>query len=104
MKPFIVKYDYEDLFGFGTCIVFAEDMDGAIVAFKNHMFDSGNVEWKNHAYNQNNFRWVSRNVFGWNTYFNGPANVCLKIREINTTYGTIIPIQEYFDLDETDLK
>lgn len=96
--PFIIKYDYEDMYGFGACVIFAKDMDDAVEQFKQHMYKSNNKEFFDRtSYHNKDFRWVSKNVFGWNTYFNDAANVCIKVREINMNYGTVIAIQEHFE-------
>lgn len=99
-KPYIVKYDYDDMYGFGTIVIFAYDMDDAIQQLRRHMIEMKDTKWIDHTYNQNTFRWVSKNVYGWNTYFNDSANTCVKIREVDTTCGLIIPVQEHFEVAE----
>lgn len=95
--PFVIKYDYEDMYGFGSVIVFAVSMVDAIDKFVKYMESTDNSTWKDYTVNRNTFRWVSKNVFGWNIYFNKKADVCLKVRKIETKYGDIIPIQEHFE-------
>ena len=97
--PYIIKYDYEDMIGLGTCIVFAKDMDSAIEDFKQNMINRMNnpnfidrVSFKNST-----FRWVSKNIFGWNIYFNDSAIVRIKIREIDMKYGPFISINDNFE-------
>lgn len=97
MTPFVIKYDYEDMYGFGATIVFAEDIDSAVETFKQEMFNKKDSQWIERTYHHSTFRHVAKNIFGWHTYFNDPANVCVKVREVNTKYGTIIPIQEHFE-------
>lgn len=96
-KPYVIKYDYDDMYGFGTTIVFANDMDDAVNRFRHYMMDKRDSKWLEYTFNRADFRWVSKNVFGWNIFFNDSANVCLKVREICTQYGDIIPIQEHFE-------
>lgn len=95
--PFVIKYDYEDMYGFGAIIVFARSMVDAINKFAAHMSTTDNSTWKDYTVNRSTFRWVSKNIFGWNIYFNEKADVCLKVRQIETKYGDIIPIQEHFE-------
>lgn len=97
MTPFVVKYDYEDMYGFGATIVFADNIDDAVEKFKRDMFNKKDSKWLERVYRHATFRHISRNVFGWHTYFNDPANVCIKVREVNTKHGPIIPIQEHFE-------
>lgn len=97
IKTFIVKYDYEDCTGFGAVVVYAPSPDAAVIKFRNYMFDNKTERWMDHMYRRSNFRHVSCNIFGWHQYFNDDATVCLKVREIDTKYGDIIPIQESFE-------
>lgn len=106
MKTFVIKYGYVDMYGFGSVIIFADTMEEAINIFINHMHSTGGEKWFERTYNRNVFRYKTSNVFGWHVFFNDSENVCLKIREINTDHGEIIPIQEYFeeptDYDDED--
>lgn len=97
IKSFIIKYDYEDCTGFGAVIVHAPSPDGAVLAFRKYMFDNKNDRWIEHAYRRGDFRHINVNIFGWHQYFNNDATICLKVREIDTKYGDIIPIQESFE-------
>ena len=95
--PFVIKYDYEDMIGFGATIVFAESMEMAVDKFIYHMNETKNSNWLDYSHNRETFRWVSKNIFGWNIYFNQASDICLKVRQIETRYGDIIPIQEHFE-------
>lgn len=97
LKAFVIKYDYEDMYGFGSIIVFASDMECAVKSFCKYMYDKNDSKWLERTIHNNAFRWVSSNVFGWNTYFNLAANVCIKVREVSQQFGDIIPIQEHFE-------
>ena len=97
LKAFVIKYDYDDCTGFGAIIVHAYSIDEAISIFKKYMFEKKDDKWYEMTYRRSDFRYVSKNIFGWNQYFNDNATVCLKVREINTKCGDIIPIQEYFE-------
>lgn len=97
MIPFVVKYDYEDMYGFGATIIFAKDVEDAVKRFVRDMINRRDTKWLDHTYHRNKFRYVSTNTFGWNTFLNDSDNVCLKVREVDTKYGNIIPIQEHFD-------
>lgn len=105
MKPFIVKYDYEDMYGFGAKIVFAESPEDAVIKFQKHMINSKDSNFYGRTvYHNNEFRHICMNVFSWHTFINNKANICLKVREIDDRFGDVIPIQEYFEQIESDLR
>lgn len=97
MKAFIVKYDYEDLYGFGAKIVLATSPEDAVKKFQKQMIESKDSKFYERTYHNDKFRHICMNVFTWHTFINDAANVCLKVREIDDKFGDVIPIQEYFD-------
>ena len=99
MNPYIVKYDYENAEGIGVVIIYAKSIDDAMKKFRTRMFESGDSKWYEYVYHRSEFRHVATNVYGWNTCYNESANVCVKIREINSKHGEVIPIYEHFDHD-----
>lgn len=101
-KSYIIKYDYEDCTGFGAIIVHALSHDMAVIMFRKYMFEQKDERWYDHAYRRSDFRHVNTNIFGWHQYFNDDATICLKVREIDTKYGDIIPVQSYFEDSRID--
>lgn len=104
MDPYIVKYDYEAAFGIGTLILFADDEDDCVKKFRKYMFDKIDDKWLEYTYHRSEFRHVSMNVFGWHTYWNDSANVCIKVRKIDKRFGELIPIYEHFEHDARSIK
>ena len=99
MNAYVIKYDYEDADGIGIFILYANDIDDALMKFRKHMFDTNDSKWYERAYRKSEFRLVAKNIYGWHTFYNEPANVCIKIREINKKSGDIIPVHRSFDFD-----
>lgn len=97
MIPFIVKYDYEDMYGFGATIIFAKDVEDAVKRFVREMINKRDTRWLEHTHNRTEFKHINTNMYGWNTFLNDSANVCIKVREVDTAFGDIIPIQEHFE-------
>jgi len=99
MIPYIVKYDYDDAYGFGAVIVYTNNLDDAVYQFKRYMFNKKDQKWIDHTYRYSDFKHIATNAYGWHTFLNSPVNVvCLKIREINIDHGPVIPIQEHFEI------
>ena len=96
MNPHVIKYDYEDAEGAGVIIIYANSVDDALTKFKSYMFGEKNAEWYERVYHRSEFRLVATNIYGWHTFYNDPANVCIKIKEINLRNGEVIPVYTDF--------
>ena len=97
MIPFIVKYEYDDMYGNGSKIVFADTVDEAVEKLNKHMLEKRDKKWTDRVYSNDEFRHICVNAFGWHTYVNNEAVVGLKVREIDLRFGDVIPIAEYFE-------
>ena len=96
-EPFIVKYDYDDMYGFGSMIVFAKDEADAVLVLRDEMEKNQDKRWLDRTIRGNrDFRFITKSIYDWYTYYNNEANVCVKVRRINRKFGNI-PIGNNFE-------
>lgn len=95
--PYVIKWDYEDIYGTGTLVIFAHDEEDAVRRFVRYIHNSKDPLWIERTWRYESFRFITKNIFGWYTYMNSITNVCVKVRQVDQRFGDVIPLVQIFN-------
>lgn len=84
LKKYILKYKYEDKYGFGIYFVRAHDEEEAIRKFRFNMFEKRDTTWMEHTYRHSDFYLSSRSeITGWSVYLNQTCTTEIRVVELS---------------------